>query len=237
MSIQIQVAIRSKELGVLIRDARLAAHKTLSECEQLVGVPSDVLLSWEEGRKAPSLPELEVLAYSLHLPLHHFWSKVAISESAPVAETMNLPALIRIRQRLIGALLRQQRENASLSLRALSEQSGISTARLRACEIGRRSIPLPELEGLVALLGGQIEAIFDQTGRIGQWIIQQEALQDFLQLPSELQNFVSKPFNRPYLELAMNLSDMPTDKLRCLAEDLSEKLSKYDKQVSSPRYN
>ena len=220
MSIQVQVALRSRKLGVLIRDARLAARKTLSECAQLVGVTSGILRAWEEGRKAPSLPELEVLAYSLHLPLHHFWSKDAMSDDAPLTESMNLPALIGIRQRLVGALLRQQRENASLSLQTLSEQSGLSMARLKAYELGERPIPLPELEGLVALLGGQIEAIFDQTGRIGQWMIQQKAVQDFLQLPPELQNFVSKPVNRPYLELAMKLSGMSTQKLRSVAEDL-----------------
>ena len=220
MSIQVQVALRSRKLGVLIRDARLAARKTLPECAQLVGVTSGILRAWEEGRKAPSLPELEVLAYSLHLPLHHFWSKDAISDDGPLTESMNLPALISIRQRLVGALLRQQRENASLSLQALSEQSGVPVARLKAYEMGARPIPLPELEGLVAMLGGQIEAVFDQTGRIGQWMIQQKAVQEFLQLPPEIQNFVSKPVNRPYLELAMKLSGMSTQKLRSVAEDL-----------------
>ena len=220
MSIQVQVALRSRKLGVLIRDARLAARKTLPECAQLAGVTSGIMRAWEEGRKAPSLPELEVLAYSLHLPLHHFWSKNAMSDDAPPTESMNLPAIIGIRHRLVGALLRQQRENASLSLPSLAEQSGIPLARLKAYEMGGRPIPLPELEGLVALLGGQIEAIFDQTGRIGIWMSQQKAVQDFLQLPPELQNFVSKPVNRPYLELAMKLSGMSTQKLRSVAEDL-----------------
>jgi transcriptional regulator with XRE-family HTH domain len=220
MSIQVQVALRTKKLGVLIRDARLAARKTLSECAKLVGVTSGVLRAWEEGRKAPSLPELEVLAYSLHLPLHHFWSKDAMSDDESVTDSFNLPALIAIRQRLVGALLRQQRENASLSLQTLSEQSGLSTARLKSYELGERPIPLPELEGLVALLGGQIETIFDQTGRIGQWMIQQKAIQDILLLTPELQNFVCKPVNRPYLELAMKLSGMSTQKLRSVAEDL-----------------
>jgi len=220
MSIQVQVALRSRKLGVLIRDARLSARKTLPECAQLVGVTGGILRAWEEGRKAPSLPELEVLAYSLHLPLHHFWSKEAMSDDRPPTESMNLPAFISIRQRLVGALLRQQRENASLSLQALSEQSGVPVARLKTYEMGARPIPLPELEGLVALLGGQIEAVFDQTGRIGQWMIQQKAVQEFLQLPPELQNFVSKPVNRPYLELAMKLSGMSTQKLRSVAEDL-----------------
>jgi len=229
MSIQVQVALRSKKIGVLIRDARLAARKTLPECAQLVGVPSDVLHAWEEGLNAPSLPELELLAYALHRPLDHFWGKEAMSEDAPLTESMNLPALMGIRQRLVGALLRQQRKNAHLSLKALSEQSGISTALLWAYEMGERPIPLPELEGLVALCGGQIESIFDQKSRIGQWLIQQKAVQDFLQQPSELQNFVSKPVNRPYLELARKLSNMSTDKLSSVAEDLLEKFSQYDK--------
>jgi len=220
MSIQVQVALRSRKLGVLIRDARLAARKTIPECAQPVGITSGVLRAWEEGRKAPSLPELEVLAYSLHLPLHHFWSKDAMSAAESLTDSLNVPAIIGIRQRVVGALLRQQRENASLSLPTLSEQSGIPMSRLKAYELGERPIPLPELEGLVALLGGQIETIFDQTGRIGQWMIQQKAVQEFLQLSPELQNFVSKPVNRPYLELAMKLSGMSTQKLRSVAEDL-----------------
>ena len=222
MSIQTQVALRSRKLGVLIRDARLLARKTLPECAQLVGVTNGILRAWEEGRKAPSLPELEVLAFSLHLPLNHFWSRDAMSDNASLTATMNLPALNSIRQRIVGALLRQQRENSSLSLKALSELSGVSTARLKSFELGERPIPLPELEALVALLGGQIEAIFDQTSPIGQWMLQQKAVQDFLQLTPDLQKFVSKPVNRPYLELAMKLSGMSTDKLRSVAEDLLE---------------
>jgi transcriptional regulator with XRE-family HTH domain len=198
------------------------ARKTLPECAQLVGVTNGILRAWEEGRKAPSLPELEVLAFSLHLPLNHFWSRDAMSDDASLTATMNLPALIGIRQRIVGALLRQQRENSSLSLKALSELSGVSTARLKSFELGERPIPLPELEALVALLGGQIEAIFDQTSPIGQWMLQQKAVQDFLQLTPDLQKFVSKPVNRPYLELAMKLSGMSTDKLRSVAEDLLE---------------
>jgi hypothetical protein len=49
---------------------------------------------------------------------------------------------------------------------------------------------------------------------------QKKAVQDFLLLPPDLQNFVSKPVNRPYLELAMKLSGMSTDKLRSVAEDI-----------------
>jgi transcriptional regulator with XRE-family HTH domain len=222
MSVQVQVSIRARKLGVLIRDARLSERRTIPECANAIGVAPGIFRAWEEGRKSPSLPELEVLAFSLHLPLNRFWSKEATSDEASPGETFNLPAFMSIRQRLIGALLRQAREKANISPHALSEMSGISTARIKAYELGERSIPLPELESLTGLLGTQIETLFDQTGHIGLWMVQQKAIQEFLTLPNELQNFVSKPVNRPYLELAKKLSGMSTDKLRSLAEDILE---------------
>ncbi len=220
MSIQIQVNLRSRKLGVLIRDSRLAARMTVRECAQTTGVTPGIFHAWEEGRRSPSLPELEVLSFSLNLPLNRFWGKDAKSEDGSPTANLNLPAFVNLRQRMIGALLRQMREKEGISPRALSEMSGISTKRLKAFELGERPIPLPELEGLTALLGGQIEMLFDQTGQIGQWMIQQKSIKDFLQLSPELQNFIGKPVNLPYLELALKLSGMSTDKLRSVAEDI-----------------
>jgi transcriptional regulator with XRE-family HTH domain len=220
MSIQSQVAIRSRKLGVLLRDARISARRTIQECAQAAGVTSGIVRAWEEGRKAPSLPELELLAYCLQIPLDRFWSSEAVSDDTPGSGQVNLEALIGVRHRLIGALLRQQRENAGISLRSLSEQTGLSTSKLSSYELGERPIPLPELEGLLFQLGGQIESMFDRTGPVGKWITQEKVIQDFTRLPPELQEFVSKPVNRPYLELALKLSNMSTEKLRSVAEDL-----------------
>ncbi|MEZ0395463.1 MAG: helix-turn-helix transcriptional regulator [Anaerolineales bacterium] len=220
MSIKDQVNIRTRKLGVLIRDARLAARKTLTECARAIGVTPGTLRAWEEGRRAPSLPELEVLAYFFDLPIRHFWGKEAISDNPPSTEALNLPVLVGVRQRMIGALLRQEREKASLSLRVLAEQTGLSTARLKSYELGERPIPLPDLEIIMNILGGQVESLFDQTGPIGLWMTQQRAIQDFLELPPDLQAFVCKPVNRPYLELALKLSTLSTERLRSVAEGL-----------------
>lgn len=220
MGIQPQVAVRSKKLGVLIKDARLAAHKNLRDCAQSVGVTGGILRAWEEGRRSPALPELEALAYSMHLPMQHFWSSDVVSDNAEPTESVDLAALTPVRQRLIGAQLRQMRENAGLSLRELAEKSGITPSRLKAFEMGGRPVPVPELEALVSLVGGQIDFLFDKSGPIGKWMSRQNAIQAFLQLPVELQEFASKPVNRPYMELAMKLSSMSSDKLRALAENL-----------------
>lgn len=220
MTIQIQVSVRSRKLGVLIRDARMAARKTSKECAQAMGITGGILRAYEEGRRSPSLPELELLAFFLDVPIRQFWSKEVHSTDAPPTGSLNLAAFISIRQRLIGAQLRQVREKASISIRELAEQSGLTSARLKAYELGERPIPSPELEGLIGLLGGQFDALFDQTGPVGQWMGRQKAIQEFLQLPVELQNFVCKPINRPYLELALKLSGMSTEKLRGVAEGL-----------------
>jgi hypothetical protein len=55
---------------------------------------------------------------------------------------------------------------------------------------------------------------------VGKWMNDQGAIQEFLQLPPELRGFVCMPVNRPYLELARNLSQLSTEKLRSVAEGL-----------------
>ena len=215
-----QITIRSKKLGVLIRDARLAARRKIKECADAIGVKSGVFRAYEEGRKSPSLPELETLVYYLDLPIDHFWSREIKSNAPLPIETLDLPKLTAVRQRKIGALLRQERTNASISIRNLAHETGISGARIKAYELGERPIPLPELEALVSALGGRIETFFDRSGPIGQWMMNEEAIQNFLDLPEELRQFVSMPVNLPYLELAVKLSAMSRDKLRSVAEDL-----------------
>lgn len=220
MATKSQIAIRSKTLGLLIRDARTTARRSVTECAQAVGVKPGLFRAYEEGRKAPSLPELEALVYFLDLPIDHFWSKEIKSGKPLPHENLDLPKLLAVRQRKIGALLRQERMNASISIRNLAHETGISGARIKAYELGERPMPLPELEALVKSLGGRVESFFDRTGPIGQWLMNEEAIRDFLELPLELRQFVAMPVNRPYLELAMKLSNMSRDKLRSVAEDI-----------------
>ena len=220
MDIETQITIRTKKLGVLIRDARLAARRSLPECAEAMGVPRAVLKAYEEGRRAPSLPELEVLVYYLKLPLTHFWGREAMSEVAVPNEALDLPQLLSLRQRLIGALLRQERNQANLSLKDVTDATGIPTARLNAYELGERAIPLPHLEAIIIALGSKIENFFDRNGPVGHWMTSQKSMDKFLELPVEMQVFVCQPVNRPYLELAMKLSEMSRERLRAVAEGL-----------------
>lgn len=220
MSLQAQINLRTRKLGVLIRDARLAARKTVSETARAIGLTASTLKAYEEGKKSPSLPELEALAYYLNLPIQHFWSSEALSDDAARTEPINLTALAALRHRIIGTVLRQKRLQASVSIKALAQETGISQGRLTDYEMGEKAIPLAELEALLSVLGGRVESFFDQNGPIGKWMNEQQAVAEFLQLPLELRAFVCTPVNRPYLELARHLSMLSTEKLRSVAETL-----------------
>ena len=220
MDTKTQITIRTKKLGVLIRDARLSARRNAQECAQALGVRNSVFRSYEEGVRSPSLPELEVLVFFLDLPLDHFWGKEIKSTATSPHQKIDVSRVLALRQRKIGALLRQERMNASISIRNLAGKTEIASSRIKAYELGERPIPLPELEILIATLGGRIESLFDRNGPVGQWMLSEEAVQQFLEMPRELREFVALPVNRPYLELAMKLSNMSRDKLRSVAEDL-----------------
>jgi transcriptional regulator with XRE-family HTH domain len=215
-----QVTLRTRKLGVLIRDARLAARRGPEECAKALGVTKRTFRRYEEGERAPSLPELEILAYFLKVPLEHFWSQAALTRTEVPPEPPDLPQLIQLRQRMIGALLRQERTAADISVKDLAKSTGISTARIKSYELGRRAIPVPELEALLAGIASRIDVLFDQSGPIGEWMVQQKSAQQFLELPKELQAFVCQSVNRPYLEIAVKLSGMSSENLRSVAEKL-----------------
>lgn len=220
MDNRMQTIIRTKKLGVLIRDARLAARRTPQETADAMGISRGILKAYEEGRRAPSLPELEVLVYFLKLPISHFWGNDAISDDAPSTAALNLTRLMPVRQRMIGALLRQERNRANQSLKDVSGDSGIPVTRLKSYELGERPVPLPELEVILGIYGTRVQEFFDKSGPVGKWMTDQKYIQRFLELPEEMQSFISQAVNQPYLELAMKLSEMSKERLRSVAEGL-----------------
>jgi hypothetical protein len=57
---------------------------------------------------------------------------------------------------------------------------------------------------------------------VGSWFASQKYVREFQNLPPEMQEFISKPINRPYLDLAVRLSELKVEKLRALGEGLLE---------------
>ena len=219
---RIAIAIRSKKLGVLMQSARLSTDKSIGDCAEALGITSQDLESYERGEASPSLPELEALAFHLKIPLDYFWGREIIDLTQNEPKVYERDRLVRLRSRVIGASLRQARLEAGLTTLELAFSVGFSEEQMNSYELGEQSIPLPELEVLANNLNRTIRDFQDSRGPIGKWIKQQRVMQHFDDLPPDLQDFLSKPINRPYLEIAQRLSGMSVEKLRAVAEGLLE---------------
>lgn len=216
------LTIRAKKLGALMRSVREAAGKSIADCAGMLGVTPEAFEGYELGEQSPSLPELEVLAYQLNVPLEYFFGDEGRSPRDARLEAKNLERLLLLRHKIIGAQLRKARMDAGLSLEALAEAAWSSPSRLEAYEMGEIPIPLPDLETLSGVLNTSFQDFRDKQGPVAGWARQQRLVENFLQLPADLQDFIDKPVNQPYLELALRLSEMDVNRLRGVAEGLLE---------------
>jgi transcriptional regulator with XRE-family HTH domain len=219
---ELLIKIRTRKLSALLYDVRTVNRRTPEECAQAINVAVEEYLSYENGGQAPSLPSLEMLAFYYKISPDYFSGSKTLHQPQVQQEPETLHRLRELRNRTIGIRLRQQRAQINLSTAALAEKTSIPEGKLAQYESGQVAIPMPELELIAATLGIPIAALYDQAGPIGSWRNEQTTLQQFTDLPLELKQFVCKPINRPYLEVALRLSELPVEKLRIVAESLLE---------------
>jgi transcriptional regulator with XRE-family HTH domain len=209
-------ALRNKMLGVILKDAREAAHRSVREAAEKVGMPTAMLSAFESGRRAITLPELEALAYSYDVPIRHFlYNAQFLSEDQ--REKIDLGRLILIRQKMIATKLRQLRAENNLRLGELATRTGISARRIKSYENGKRPITLADLESLAAGLGVEVGVFLEFQGPVGEWELDRESDDQFQKLPSDIRRFAAQPIHEPYLRLAMKLSELPVGRLRDIA--------------------
>ncbi len=212
-------ALRARILGVLIRDARLAKGLTEQQCAAEVGVPLEYITEWEYGRRTPTLPQLEMLAYYVGVPVSHFWNTKTISTQQ---EERHIPKEVynELRDRVIGTLLRMARKEARLSQEELAEASGLTAADIESYEFGQRSIPFTELTSLATAVKVPLSYFMDDSSRVGEWLSLQEAYHRFNDLPQEVRDWVIVPAHQAYIEIAMKLSKLPVQELREVGENI-----------------
>ena len=222
MNNQMLIKLRTKKMAILLLDARQAARRTAEECAGNLGIPLEQYLAYESGIQAPTLPEIEALAYFLNIPVNHFWGKEALSQKKEGEALPNQETVKKLRNRMISARVGLERSQNNLTNQDLAEKTSLDPSILEKYEKEGNGIPLPELEVISQALNIPIEDLFDQKGPAGKKRIEQEMLNRFKELPEELQHFVCQPVNRPFLELALHLQTLPVNKLRSVAESLLE---------------
>src|SRR3989304_1695711 len=130
------VQLRTKIIGLHLRDARLASGKSMKELGDVIGVSSGSISAIERGTNSPSLPELELLSFYLGTPINHFWGEDVVSQEPHPSQQIESQKLLGLRHRAIAAMLRQARTEMNLSQKDLADRTGISTSRIRRYERG-----------------------------------------------------------------------------------------------------
>ncbi|MGD1992501.1 MAG: helix-turn-helix transcriptional regulator [Anaerolineae bacterium] len=221
MADQEAVVLRDRIIGVLLKDARRRAGRSKQECADVLGVSPSTISAFEHGQSSISLPELEVLSYFLGVPISHFLDPDP--QLLPDEDLPPVDQILQLRHQMLGVLLRQARTEARMSQQDLAEVLDCSDSSISDYERGRRPIPLAELEILAQTLERRMDYFLEgNDGPIGEWQREQAISRAVQELPAEMQEFVSRPINRSYLELAMKLAQMPAGALRRIAEGLLE---------------
>lgn len=211
--------IRAKMVGVLLYDARTKAGRSLDDCARLLHISAHQVEQWEFGEAVPSLPQLELLAYYLDVPVSHFWGVNTLEATADdLTRAQN--EYMSLRDRMIGALLRLAREEVGVSVEALSAETGVPVEQINAYELGELPAPMHELTVLSNAVKKNVSYFLESGSHLGDWLAMREEWKDFTHLPPELRKFAANPLNVGFLEIAVLFSQMPADKLRRVGESV-----------------
>ncbi|MGB7340352.1 MAG: helix-turn-helix transcriptional regulator [Phototrophicaceae bacterium] len=213
--------IRSKMLGVLIRDARLNAARTVEDCARLLNVANTVIESWEFGDTAPTLPQLELLAYYLDVPVSHFWSMKTM-DTDKNEKLASQDEYMALRNRMIGALLRQAREAESLTEEEVAERAQITLELFQKYQMGDTSIPMHHLSVIANIVNKNMDYFLETSSYVGELLRIREQWKHFSDLDPEVREFAANPLNIGFIKIAITFSKMPVDQLRLAAEGMLE---------------
>jgi transcriptional regulator with XRE-family HTH domain len=211
--------IRAKMIGVLLRDARVKAARSLDECANLLHVSAEQVEHWEFGDEVPSLPQLELLAFYLDVPISHFWGMDTL-EATGQDYVSAQEEYLSLRNRMIGALLRIAREEAAIEPEALAESCAVSVEQINRYESGEEAVPMHELTVISNALRKNISYFLESGSHLGDWLAMREEWKHFTSLPIEVRKFASNPLNLGFIEIAIMFSQMPADKLRKVGESV-----------------
>lgn len=211
--------IRAKMVGLLLLDARTKAGRSVQDCANLLRVSASEVEGWEYGDATPSLPQLELLAFYLDVPISHFWSMDTLEATAEDFVSAQSEYL-SLRDRMIGAMLRIAREDAGISVEALSAETGVALESINQYELGEVSVPMHELTVLSNAVKKNVSYFLESGSHLGDWLAMREEWKHFTHLPPDLRKFAANPLNVGFLEIAILFSQMPADKLRRVGESV-----------------
>ena len=205
--------IRGKIFGVLLRMHRLEAERSLADCATILQVEPELVEAWEYGDEAPSLPQLEVMAHFLNGRAGDRDDEQALDESARME-------YLRLRQRLVGGMLRAARESAGQSMDDVSAATGLKADLLERYELGEARIPISQLASLARALQQELEYFTVRPAFSRDPAPTPDASATKSDGDAAWRQFSANRENRAFIRLAMAFQHIARDDLHRIADAL-----------------
>lgn len=210
-----------------IKTARVKSRNSLKSCADELNIPLGRYTAYESGAIIPSLPEIELLAYYLKAPILDIISE---QEETYPFYTSDFPGgyvdfFLHLRHKMIGAKLRQLREEKQISPSQLADQAGFLVEDLESFELGQTPIRLSILFRMLEVLNCSLLDIIDQTSLIGKWHQDASSIKLFFRLPRNVQSALLHSENQKYLEFIQKLLCASENDIDNLTQALKSLLS------------
>jgi transcriptional regulator with XRE-family HTH domain len=222
-------SIKMKKMGMKLAMTRQNCGYSLIDLARETGIDAAALAAFEQGASNPSLPQLENLATTYGRSIDEFITDKPLEMKKKSFDTIGLVRREKLHDRMIGLQIKKHRLDQHISIETLAQSCGITPSEMEEYESGLSSIPFLSLVALCHELGFSYELFTSakpatqteskQAEEPEQQVLSQNPLSD---LPEELQEFVNKPVNLPFVELAQKMSEMDAKKLRQIAESILE---------------
>jgi len=211
---------RARQIGLRLSSHRETKRLRVSEVAALLNISPSRYKAYENGSQIPSLPELEVLAINLNIAITTLLSHDEQAAEVIATDAIQTMKFMQLRQRIIATRLKKALEDAEIPRAEIAAALHIKPKELSNYLTGKKPIPIAMLEVLCRIASIAVQSLYGTHGSVGERLTQAERIAGYKQLPPDLQDFLAQPINRPYVDLAHRLSNLPVDKLRSIAEGL-----------------
>lgn len=208
-------------IGAQIRCTRMEAGRSVRDLAKLAGMSSKRLAALEAGEAEPALGEIEALAHYLNVPIDDLLRDNVIDNDEP-AKQPDFKGMAVLRQRIIGARLKQARLDRGASITDTAAMLGLTRAQLNSIEMGRRPLPVSRMLKLIQHYDITVDQLLDLgIGPVGEKQLRVMQHMRFDALPDEVKTFVTSASSLPFLQAAMHLSQLPQEQLSSAAKVLN----------------
>jgi transcriptional regulator with XRE-family HTH domain len=190
-----------------------------------LGCDPSFIVRAEQGQESLTLPQMEGLSDILDVPLNCLLGDQEMPSEPPLSRPLYIQRRMELRRKIIGVLLRQARQNGGYTMEEMAAELGCEADDLARIELGQDPIALVDLQALADSLELSIGEFLAADGTPPPVVAVEAAAApptDLAHLSPELRAFVEEPMNAAYLQIALNLSEMPADTLRQFASGLLE---------------